>query len=67
MPTSASEEEEDVDEMYEVIKDKMNNAKGRDYTVVMGDWNASVGEGREGQGNMAWGKGKIEDKKLVDF
>ena len=32
MPTLTSEEEE-VDEMYEVIGKKLNNARGMDYTI----------------------------------
>ena len=36
MPTSAREDDE-VDGMYEVIVGKLNNERGRDYTVVMGD------------------------------
>jgi len=39
MPTTASEEEE-VDNLYEIIEEKLADIKGKDYTVVMGDWNA---------------------------
>jgi len=32
--------------MYERIEELLEmNAKGKDYIVVMGDWNAVVGEG----------------------
>jgi exonuclease III len=68
MPTSASEEEE-VDEIYEVIEEKLSNIKGRDYTIIMEDWNASVGERGEGNyiGKYGLGRRNERGQKLVDF
>ena len=68
MPTTASEEEE-VEEIYEVIEEELKKTRGKNYTVMMGDWNASVGEGREGNcvGNYGLGKRNERGQKLVDF
>ena len=68
MPTTACEEEE-VDDIYEVIEDKLKNIKGGNYTIVMGDWNASVGEGGEGNyiGKYGLGRRNERGQKLVDF
>jgi len=42
MPTSEAEEEL-VDAMYEKVEELLDTeTKGKDYTVVMGDWNAVV-------------------------
>src|SRR6218665_3525325 len=68
MPTGASEEEE-VDSIYEVIEEKLSNIKGSEYTIVMGDWNATVGEGGEENyiGKYGLGKRNKRGQKLVDF
>ena len=68
MPTTACEEEE-VDNLYEIIEEKLADIKGKDYTVVMGDWNASVGEGDEEKyiGKYGLGKRNERGQKLVDF
>jgi len=42
MPTSKHEDEE-VDDIYDQIEELMNARKGKDYMVIMGDWNAVVG------------------------
>ena len=44
MPTTAHEEDE-VDSIYEKKKERLEGMKGKEYVIVMGDWNASVGEG----------------------
>ena len=46
MPTSNHSDEE-VEDAYEQLEELMAAQKGSDYLVVMGDWNAIVGEGRE--------------------
>ena len=68
MPTTAHEEE-DVDNIYEVLEEKMSKIKGKEYTVIMGDWNASVGEGGEENYIGKYGLGKRNDRgqKLVEF
>jgi len=49
MPTSEAEEEL-VDAMYEKVEELLDmETTGKDYTVIMGDWNAVVGEGKRGQ------------------
>ena len=48
MPTSDYDEEA-TDDMYEKIDEILDTeTKGKDYTVIMGDWNAVVDEGKEG-------------------
>ena len=55
--------------MYEVIEEKLNNARERDYSVMMGDWNPSVGERMERNCVEKYSLGKRNDRgqKLVDF
>ena len=43
MPTSGHDEEE-VDEVYDIIDEVMAAQKKRDYCIIMGDFNAVVGE-----------------------
>jgi len=67
MPTGASEEEE-VDNINKVMEAKLRNIKGSEYAIVMGDWNASVGEGGEENyiGKYGLGKRNEREQKLVD-
>ena len=46
MPTSALEDDE-VDELYDRIEELVAKEEGKDYVVIMGDWNEVVGKGRE--------------------
>jgi len=46
MPTTGHTEEE-VEEMYEQIERLINKQKGNINVIVMGDFNASVGEGKD--------------------
>jgi len=40
--------EEEVEDMYEMIEQLLDyETKGKDYTAVMGDFNAIVGEGKK--------------------
>ena len=68
MPTSAHEDEE-VNEVYNMIEEIVAKEKGRDYLVIMGDWNAVVGEGREGKEVGAYGLGTRNDRgeQMVEF
>jgi len=68
MPTTTHEEEE-VDSIYEMIEEKLENTKGNDYVIVMGDWNASVGEGGHGKcvGEYGLGKKNERGEKLIEF
>ena len=45
MPTSDSEDE-GIEMMYEQIEELIKGEKATDQVIVMGDWNAVVGEGR---------------------
>ena len=47
----------------------MNKIKGKDYLVLIGDWNAAVGEGREDNTVGLYGLGSRNDRreKLVEF
>ena len=69
MPTSEHKEEE-VEDMYEKIEELLDRETvGRDYVVVMGDWNAVVGEGKEDNIVEHYGLGNRNERgeKLVDF
>jgi hypothetical protein len=68
MPTSDHEDEE-VDEMYEQIEELVDKQKGTDCVIVMGDWNAVVGEGRDGSEVGQFGLGARNDRgeRLVEF
>lgn len=68
MPTSASDDEK-VDEVYEQINDLIEAEKDNDYLVLMGDWNAVIGEGEQGREIGKYGHGKRNERgeKLVEF
>jgi len=65
MPTSEAEEEL-VDAMYEKVEEFLDTeTKGKDYMVIMGDWNAVVGEGKEdkciGHYGLGWRNNRGEN------
>jgi len=69
IPTSEHKEEE-VDEMYERVEELLDSeTNGKDYTIVMGDFNAVVGEGKEELyiGHYGFGHRNQRGEKLVDF
>lgn len=68
MPTTTHEEEE-IDSMYERLEEVLDETKGTDYVIIMGDWNAVVGEGAEGKiiGKYGLGKRNSRGDKLVEF
>ena len=68
MPTSECSDEE-VEEMYEKLEELLDKQKGTDSVVIMGDWNAVIGEGREGTtvGRFGLGKRNERGEKLVEF
>jgi endonuclease/exonuclease/phosphatase family metal-dependent hydrolase len=68
MPTSDSEDVE-VEMLYEQIEELIKGEKATDQVIVMGDWNAVVGEGREGNviGEFGLGKRNERGQELVNF
>ena len=68
MPTTQHEEEE-IDNMYEKIEEILDRTKGTDYVMIMGDWNAVVGEGAEGKviGKYGLGNRNGRGEKLAEF
>ena len=68
MPTTDYNDEE-VEAVYEQIEEMLKDVKGKDFLVIMGDWNAVVGEGRDGMEVGSFGLGTRNDRgqMLVDF
>src|SRR6476661_9971545 len=68
MPTTEHDDEE-VDQMYEQIEELIKKQKGKDNLVVMGDWNAVVGEEGEEKvvGKYGLGERNERGEKLVEF
>src|SRR5215471_11724490 len=68
MPTSDSEDEE-VEEIYEKLEELLDNQKRTDSVVILGDWNAVIGEGKEEKvvGRFGVGKRNERGEKLVEF
>jgi hypothetical protein len=68
MPTSEHSDDE-VEVMYEKLEELLREQKGSDYVVIMGDWNAMVGEGREELvvGKFGLGVRNERGEQMVDF
>src|SRR3981081_3924724 len=68
IPTSDLDEAE-VEDMYEKLEELMKKEKGHVNVVVMGDWNAVVGEGGDGKelGNYGLGKRNERGQLMLDF
>jgi len=69
MPTSDYDEEA-VETMYEQIEELLDKETvGKDYTVIMGDWNAVVGEGKDENvvGHYGLGTRNERGEKLIEF
>ncbi|VVC26960.1 Endonuclease/exonuclease/phosphatase [Cinara cedri] len=67
-PTSDTEDDA-IEEVYSGLEELCKLAKGEDNLIIMGDWNAIVGEGAEGQEVGAFGLGTRNERgdRLVDF
>ena len=68
MPTSQYQEEE-LEQYYEKIEDIIEREKRNACIIVMGDWNAVVGEGEENKEVGKYGLGKRNERgeRLVNF
>jgi len=68
MPTTAADDEE-IDTIYDHLEEMLDEEKGTEYAVLMGDWNAVVREGRDSEYVGMYGLGKRNERgqKLVDF
>ena len=68
MPTTDADDDE-VEEMYEQIEELVKKEKATDQVIIMGDWNAVVGEGGESNevGQFGLGKRNERGQTLVDF
>ena len=68
MPTSSHEDEE-IEEVYEELEELIKHAKGEENLIIMGDWNARVGEGKEGNIVGEYGLGERNERgdRLVQF
>ena len=68
MPTSGYKDEE-VEEVYEQLEEIMDTAKKNDNLIILGDWNAVVGEGQEGHvvGKCGLGLRNNKGQRLTDF
>jgi exonuclease III len=68
MPTSDHSDEE-VEELYEEMEGLIAKEKGNDYLVILGDWNAVVGEEKVESETSRFGLGKRNDRgqMIVEF
>ncbi|KAL4152963.1 hypothetical protein QTP88_000796 [Uroleucon formosanum] len=68
MSTSKTDDEE-VEEVYAGIEELMKHTKPHDNVIIMGDFNAIVGEGREGRevGDFGLGKRNTRGESVVEF
>jgi len=68
MPTSEHSDEE-VEEMYEQLEELMSEQKGSDHVVIVGDWNAIVGEGRDELviGKFGLGVRNERGERMIEF
>ena len=65
MPTSASSDVE-VERMYDAIEDIIQeHGKGKIHTVIMGDWNSVVGNGKVGKIVGPYGLGGQNDRGKI--
>ena len=68
MPTSDHPEEE-IEAVLQQVEEVVDKQKGTDHVVIMGDWNAVVGEGREEPivGCFGLGTRNESGQRLVDM
>src|SRR6476469_5987923 len=68
LPTTDYENEE-VEKLYDQLEEILGKQKGTDNVIVMGDFNAVVGEGKEVRVVEKFGLGKRNDRgeRLIEF
>lgn len=68
MPTSDCDDEE-IEEMYDKLDELLDKQKGTDNVIILGDWNAVVGEGRVEKevGSFGLGNRNERGEKLIEF
>ena len=68
MPTMKYEDEK-VEQIYDQIENRIRRQKGNANVIVMGDFNARVGEGSDGKmiGKCGLGKRNDRGQTLSDF
>ena len=68
MPAT-DDKDEKIEQMQEQIENLVKKEKATDQTIIMGDWNAVVGEGRDGNELSEYGLGQRNEggPKLVNF
>ena len=60
-PTAARDDNE-IDEFYEQVNTAVRYCKSHEVNVIMGDWNAKVGSGRDGDVVGPFGLGDRNDR-----
>uniref|UniRef100_A0A8D8YV05 Craniofacial development protein 2 n=1 Tax=Cacopsylla melanoneura TaxID=428564 RepID=A0A8D8YV05_9HEMI len=67
-PTSAHIDDE-IEEVYDQLDEVLELVEAKDSLIVLGDWNAVVGETKEDNVTGSYGYGRINKrgKRLVDF
>ena len=68
MPTLKADEEE-VKEVYAGIEELLKHTKPHDNAIIMGDFNAIVGEGRDGREveDFSLGKRNARGERVAEF
>ena len=68
MPTSQAKDHE-VEDVYEIIQDVLDSNRGNNNIIIMGDFNAVVGEGKTNRavGKYGLGTRNKRGQRLIDF
>lgn len=69
-PTSSSSDEE-IDEFYRQLEETMASVNRKDVKIVIGDWNAKVGDDNSGtemvMGRYGYGERNDRGERLIEF